>query len=81
MTHMAVPSIDLSDLDLRHLEQKVVTVARDVAYITIGFSVLAFQRAQVRRVEAQRLAGKLAGTVTNTVTGTIAGTVGRDQAK
>lgn len=68
MTRITLPSIDLSDFDLRHLDHKVVTVARDAAYIAIGFSVLAFQRAQVRRVEAQKTAGKLVGSVASAVT-------------
>ncbi len=48
------PSIDFSGLDaskLAGLDGKVVAVARDAAYITIGFGVLGFQQAQVRRRE------------------------------
>ncbi len=50
----AFPAFDLSRLDtsqLKDLDDKLVAVARDAAYITIGFSVLAFQRAQVHRRE------------------------------
>jgi cob(I)alamin adenosyltransferase len=48
------PAIDLSGLDatkLADLDEKVVAAARDAAYITIGFGVLAAQKAQVRRRE------------------------------
>jgi predicted trehalose synthase len=50
----AFPAFDLSRLDtaqLNELDDKLVAIARDAAYITIGFSVLAFQKAQVRRRE------------------------------
>jgi hypothetical protein len=49
-----MPSIDLSNVDaakLADLDDKVVSVARDAAYITIGFGVLAAQKAQVKRRE------------------------------
>ena len=45
---------DFSGLDaskLAGLDAKVVAAVRDAAYITIGFGVLAFQQAQVRRRE------------------------------
>jgi hypothetical protein len=48
------PAFDLSRLDtagLNELDDKLLAVARDAAYITIGFSVLAFQKAQVHRRE------------------------------
>lgn len=57
MTRLATPSFDLSRFDLRALsglDDKVVTAARDAAYITIGFGVLAFQQAQVRRREVEK---------------------------
>jgi hypothetical protein len=47
-------SIDFSGLDagkLAGLDEKLVAAVRDAAYITIGFGVLAFQQAQVRRRE------------------------------
>lgn len=50
----AFPAFDLSRLDtaqLNELDDKLLAVARDAAYITIGFSVLAFQKAQVHRRE------------------------------
>lgn len=50
----AFPAFDLSRLDtarLNELDDKLVAAARDAAYITIGFSVLAFQKAQVHRRE------------------------------
>lgn len=46
------PSIDLTRFDLRSLNvdtDKLVGAIRDAAYVTIGFGVLAFQQAQVRR--------------------------------
>ena len=45
------PSIDLSAFDASKLDDKVVGAARDAAYITIGFGVLAAQKAQVKRRE------------------------------
>jgi len=59
------PSIDLSSLDLNRLRsiqwpnielpgidaETLTNALRDAAYITIGFGVLAFQQAQVRRRE------------------------------
>jgi hypothetical protein len=48
------PNFDFSGFDaskLAGLDEKVVAAVRDAAYITIGFGVLAFQQAQVRRRE------------------------------
>jgi hypothetical protein len=42
-----LPKIDLPDFDA----DRVANLARDAAYITVGFGVLAFQKAQVRRQE------------------------------
>jgi Skp family chaperone for outer membrane proteins len=47
-------SIDFSGLDaskLAGLDDKLVAIVRDAAYITIGFGVLTVQQAQVRRRE------------------------------
>ncbi|MCY7298244.1 MAG: hypothetical protein LH616_03410 [Ilumatobacteraceae bacterium] len=53
---------DFSGLDanrLAGLDDKLVGAVRDAAYITIGFGVLAFQQAQVRRREVvQNLADR-----------------------
>ena len=59
MSPITAPSFDLSrfdlsKIDLSGLDQKVVGVARDAAYIGIGFGVLAFQQAQVRRREIEK---------------------------
>jgi len=63
MSPITAPSFDLSRFDLSALDgldQKVVGVARDAAYITIGFGVLAFQQAQVRRREIEKaVAGRI----------------------
>lgn len=51
------PSVDFSALDankLAGLDDKLVGAVRDAAYVTIGFGVLAFQQAQVRRREMVR---------------------------
>ena len=60
------PSFDFSGLDankLAGLDEKVVAAVRDAAYVTIGFGVLAFQQAQVRRREVvQNLADRFGGT-------------------
>ena len=58
MPSVTMPSFDLSRFDvtaLADLDDKVVTVARDAAYISIGFGVLAFQQMQVRRREITKL--------------------------
>jgi hypothetical protein len=58
-------SIDLTDVDLvRALRQatsvggslpaRAVDLARDATYVTVGLSLLTFQRAQVRRRELER---------------------------
>lgn len=56
------PSFDFSGLDankLAGLDEKLVGAVRDAAYVTIGFGVLAFQQAQVRRREVvQNLADR-----------------------
>jgi hypothetical protein len=54
-------SIDLSDFDvtkLAGLDEKVVDVLRDAAYVTVGFGVLAVQKAQVRRRELGAIVGR-----------------------
>lgn len=46
--------IDLSSFDVSKLtesNQKLVAAVRDAAYVTVGFGVLAFQQAQVKRRE------------------------------
>lgn len=48
------PSVDVSGLDFSKLvdaNEKLVAAVRDAAYVTVGFGVLAFQQAQVRRRE------------------------------
>jgi hypothetical protein len=58
-------SIDLTDVDLaRALRQataagesltgRAVDLAKDATYVTVGLSLLTFQRAQVRRRELER---------------------------
>lgn len=37
--------------DLKDITQDLTNTARDAAYVAVGFGVLAFQRAQVRRQE------------------------------
>ena len=59
------PSIDFSGLDatkLAGLDDKIVAAVRDAAYITIGFGVLAFQQAQVRRREVVKTLADRFGT-------------------
>ncbi|MEI7548355.1 MAG: hypothetical protein WCK21_09900 [Actinomycetota bacterium] len=61
MSRITVPSFDLSRFDataFSDLDDKVATAARDAAYITIGFGVLAFQQAQVRRRELERIVAR-----------------------
>lgn len=64
---LPVPAFDLSHLDatsLANIDDRIVTAARDAAYVTIGFGVLAFQQAQVRRREIEKVVGGLVRTVT-----------------
>jgi hypothetical protein len=46
---------------------KVARALEGPAYVAVGFGVLGFQRAQVRRRELQRRLSRLAGTVSQTV--------------
>ena len=64
---LPIPAFDLSHFDataLANLDEKLVAVARDAAYVSIGFGVLAFQQAQVRRRELEKTVGSLLRTVT-----------------
>jgi hypothetical protein len=46
---------ELTDLDsLRNLTNEAANLARDAAYVAVGFGVLTLQRAQVRRVELSK---------------------------
>ncbi|MGB8857733.1 MAG: hypothetical protein WCC60_00680 [Ilumatobacteraceae bacterium] len=59
------PTFDFSGLDanrLAGLDDKLVAAVRDAAYITIGFGVLAFQQAQVRRREVVKALADRFGT-------------------
>jgi hypothetical protein len=58
-------SIDLTDVDLTRLDGAIgraldaavdtaLDAARDAAYVTVGLSLLNFQRLQVRRREVER---------------------------
>ncbi|MDO8361747.1 MAG: hypothetical protein Q7V88_02535 [Actinomycetota bacterium] len=61
------PSLDLSRLDLSRidlgaLDDRLVAAARDAAYVTVGFGVLAVQQVQVRRRELVKSLGDRVGT-------------------
>jgi hypothetical protein len=50
------PRIDLTHVDLHKVAERLnreraVQVAKDVVYTSVGFGILAFQKAQVRRQE------------------------------
>jgi hypothetical protein len=63
-----LPKIDLPNVDLPNVAtDKVVAAARDAAYVTIGFGVLAFQQAQVRRRELESQLSGLATKVRSLV--------------
>lgn len=59
---MTFPGIDLTRLDLTTIDlarvprpdRRAVTLARDAAYVTIGFGILGFQRAQVARRDLEK---------------------------
>jgi hypothetical protein len=57
LSKIDLSKIDLSKLDLSKIDvpgvdgEKLAAALRDATYVTIGFGVLAFQQAQVRRRE------------------------------
>jgi very-short-patch-repair endonuclease len=48
----------LPDLDAAGALDRAADLARDAVYVMIGFSVLTFQRAQVRRRELEKAIGE-----------------------
>ncbi len=73
LSKIEMPKIDLPKVELPRVElprvdaDKVVAAARDAAYVTIGFGVLAFQQAQVRRRELESQLSGLASKVRSLV--------------
>jgi len=72
-----IPSIDLTKIDAQALLSRIphiptdraVEMAKDAAYTTVGFGVLAFQKTQVRRQEVMaEVQAKLPGVVEEAVT-------------
>jgi len=72
-----IPSIDLTKIDAQALLSRIphiptdraVEMAKDAAYTTVGFGVLAFQKTQVRRQEVMaEVQAKLPGVVDEAVT-------------
>ena len=72
-----IPSIDLTKIDAQALLSRIphiptdraVEMAKDVAYTTVGFGVLAFQKTQVRRQEVMaEVQAKLPGVVEEAAT-------------
>ncbi len=57
----SLPRFELPEMKLPTIDQeRLVSTAKDVAYVVVGFGVLTFQRAQVRRQEmAKRFATDL----------------------
>jgi uncharacterized protein YegL len=52
LTKIQVPQVNLPSFPLPQIPtDKVVQTAKDLAYTTVGFGVLAFQKSQVRRRE------------------------------
>jgi hypothetical protein len=52
MAVFSLPKIDLPGVELPDIDaDRIASLARDAAYISVGFGVLAFQKAQVRRQE------------------------------
>ena len=52
LTKFQVPQVNLPSFHLPQIPtDKVVQTAKDLAYTTVGFGVLAFQKSQVRRRE------------------------------
>ena len=72
-----IPSINLTKIDAQALLSRIphiptdraVEMAKDAAYTTVGFGVLAFQKTQVRRQEAMaEVQAKLPGVVEEAAT-------------
>ena len=72
-----IPSIDLTKIDAQALLSRIPHIptdragelAKDAAYTTVGFGVLAFQKTQVRRQEVMaEVQAKLPGVVDEAVT-------------
>ena len=72
-----IPSLDLTKIDAQALLSRIphiptdraVEMAKDAAYTTVGFGVLAFQKTQVRRQEVMaEVQAKLPGVVEEAVT-------------
>ena len=72
-----IPSIDLTKIDAQALLSRIphiptdraVEMAKDAAYTTVGFGVLAFQKTQLRRQEViAEVQAKLPGVVDEAVT-------------
>jgi hypothetical protein len=72
-----IPSLDLTKIDaqavlnrLPHIPaDRALEIAKDAAYTTVGFGVLAFQKTQVRRQEVMaEVQAKLPGVVEEAVT-------------
>ena len=61
MTENRFPSFDLPSIDLPSIDaEKVVELAKDAFYVTVGLGVLGYQQLQVRRNELkQRLNERL----------------------
>ena len=62
MTENRFPSIDLSSIDLPSIDaDKVVELAKDAFYVTVGLGVLGYQQMQVRRNELKQLLSERVG--------------------
>ena len=62
MTENRFPSIDLSSFDLSSIDaDKVVELAKDAFYVTVGLGVLGYQQMQVRRNELKQLLSERVG--------------------
>ena len=57
----SLPRFEMPEIKLPNIDQeRLVSAAKDAAYVVVGFGVLTFQRAQVRRQEmAKRFATDL----------------------
>jgi hypothetical protein len=53
------PNLEGVDRPLPPLPEDLARRLQDAAHVTVGFGVLAFQQAQVRRRELERLVGRV----------------------
>lgn len=73
----SLPRLPLPQVDI----DRVADVAKELTYVAVGFGVLGFQRAQVRRRELERTLGPLLSPFADTLADAFGCRRGEAQAK